>query len=512
MNKTGATLEAATNVLNAANAALGDGLKYNSAGGYYEAKSSLTGIMQKFQDLEQKIATETNTGKRIQFTTELEYLKQGKDPTGADLTNKYEYPIYWAVYEQAKSNTASGTKIKWNETSGYNANGISIDYLFNAKESGASGDLNHIAGGSNGSHIGYDTDSVSGVPKNSDLDKHVMNTLTLCVNDCIIYDASTIKNMTLADILSDNVVLMAQTHSSHKVDGESNDNAINSVYVAGLAMMKSIAEIFGYGHIGVGMNTDATSDEALKYAFDMVEKKFLNRNNAISTGTTGGDDDDSLRDNGAYNRSNKFNRIGVHKDGDETYAGVNLSNMVSAFLTYYDNFLRGSQSQYVVGKGNDDSEDSKTYFVTDDPNYVYISNAAGGVTSDEKVADFYNQLYNNICEHGWRHDDMVIDNDYLESAVKDGRYSIMALNGDGYFYQTRYNDISYLVEETDKDAIARAETEYTRKKAELTYKEDSIDYKTKKLDAEIAELNTELNSVQNLISKAIEKTFAMFSN
>ncbi len=509
MNKTGSTLQEATNVVNAANTALGDGLKYNSAG-YYEPKSSLTGPMLKFQQLEQKIAIETNAAKRIQFTTELEYLKQGKDGSGTDLTNNYEYPIYWAIYEQAKSKVAAGSTIKWKETSGYDADGISIDYLFNAKESGASGDLNHIAGGANGSHKGYDIDNVSGVPKNEDLENHVMNTLTLCVNDCITYDATSIKNMTLGDLLSENVVLMAQTKDGAKVDGEDKTNAINSIYVAAKAMMTSIAGVFGYGRIGVGINTDATSDEALKKAFEMVEKKFLNRNNAIKNGS--GDNDDSLRDNSAYNNANNFNRIGVMTDGNETYAGINLSNMVSAFLTYYDNFLRGSQSEYVVGKANDESESSKTYFVTDDPNYVYITNTSGGVTNDEKVADFYNQLYNNICEHGWRNDDMVIDNDYLESAVKDGRYSLMALSGDGYFYQTRYNDINYLVEETDKDAITRAETEYTRKKAELTYKEDSIDYKTKKLDAEIAELNTELNSVQNLISKAIEKTFAMFSN
>jgi hypothetical protein len=86
------------------------------------------------------------------------------------------------------------------------------------------------------------------------------------------------------------------------------------------------------------------------------------------------------------------------------------------------------------------------------------------------------------------------------------------LNTDGYFYQTRYNDVEYIVEEQDRNAIARAEADFTRKKAEITNKEDRIDMQTKKLDAEIMELTTEMNSVQNLISKSIEKTFAMFSN
>ena len=87
-----------------------------------------------------------------------------------------------------------------------------------------------------------------------------------------------------------------------------------------------------------------------------------------------------------------------------------------------------------------------------------------------------------------------------------------SLNNDGYYYQTRYNETGYVVEVSDKDAIAREEAEFTSKKAELTYKEDSIDLKTKQLDAEISSLSTEYDTVKSLISKSIEKTFAMFSN
>ena len=83
---------------------------------------------------------------------------------------------------------------------------------------------------------------------------------------------------------------------------------------------------------------------------------------------------------------------------------------------------------------------------------------------------------------------------------------------DGYYYQTRYNETGYMTEVTDDDAIARAEAEFTAKKAELTYKEDKIDIQTKQLDAEISSLTTEYETVKQLISKSIEKTFSMFSN
>ncbi|MEE3350731.1 MAG: hypothetical protein VZR09_11940, partial [Candidatus Gastranaerophilaceae bacterium] len=213
------------------------------------------------------------------------------------------------------------------------------------------------------------------------------------------------------------------------------------------------------------------------------------------------------RNNSAYTGALDWNRI--CQVSGSICEGVSLTKVINSFLTFFDNYLRGSDSGYVVGKSN---ADGRTIFVTDDPEYLFVTDPDTEVTNEEKIADFYNELYNNICSHGWRYDDMVLDSEYMESAIKDGRYQIMALNDDGYFYQERYNQIPYLVEEQDDDAIARAEVDYTTKKAQITFKEDQIDVKTKKLDAEISELNTEINSVQNIISKSIEKTFSMFSN
>ena len=70
--------------------------------------------------------------------------------------------------------------------------------------------------------------------------------------------------------------------------------------------------------------------------------------------------------------------------------------MVSAFLTYYDNILRGAESPYVVGRGNDDTNKSKTYFVTDDKNYTYVSVPAEQIEYNERMSNFYDELYNNL--------------------------------------------------------------------------------------------------------------------
>ncbi len=318
---------------------------------------------------------------------------------------------------------------------------------------------------------------------------------TIISNGVIEKDSDTIKNMTIGDLLASNIVLMTQ-------NGSADDMAKYAQ-----KLMYTIAEAFGYNQaIGTGLNVDSTTNEALKYAMTMIQNVNLKAANAISVGSK--TSDTSMTENSAFINANENNRIGTCSGKKVSYQAVSLSNLVSSFLTYFDNYMNGSDSGYVVGKSTDTSA-----FVTDDSSYKYFGQASTTVTSQkEKLADFYDQLYNNLCENGWREDASVQDNEYLENALKTGKYAMSSLHDDGYFYQTRYNETGYVVEETDSDAIARAEAEFTQKKAELTYKEDSIDMKSKKLDAEISSLSTEYETVKQLISKSIEKTFQMFQN
>lgn len=312
---------------------------------------------------------------------------------------------------------------------------------------------------------------------------------TIVENGIINHYEDELKNMTIGDLLSHNIVLMMQ--------GNKADDMSKSVE----KLLESIAKVFGYGQSGVGLNVDDASNEALKYAMEMTKRFFLNPGNAITEGSRGSDK--SMTDNSAYLNATDYNRISQAKG----YTAVSLSNMLSTFLTFFDNSLNGATSDYVVGKSVETSQ-----FVTDNNSYYYIGQTdEDAPTLNEKLADFYDEIYNNICEHGWREDASLDDDEYLESMIKDGRYSMSSLNNDGYYYQTRYNETGYLSEVSDTDAITRAEAEYTRKKAELTYKEDSIDLKAKKLDAEISALSTEYDTVKSLLSKNIEKTFSMYS-
>lgn len=477
MNTTGADSTTVTNLVSAAevfaDSVIATPPTSSSVAGYGSAANEET-IIGRFALLENKIKSALSTPERSQYIKELEYLKAGfcddLGLTGSD-ENKALCYLYWAVYEKQKAEATNASNlITWDT--------VKIDDMFATRG-------REIVGGT------YQT-------KNGSADVYI-NKLTIVDNDTINTNASEFRGMTIADLLSRNIVIMATGNP-----GET-PNPINSVSQAASYIMDYIAEVFGLGHIGTGLNVDADSQLALEMALAMVKKKFLNPANAEKNGEKRSKD--SMLNNSAYINAINFNRIGATVNGD--YAGVSLSNMVSAFLTYFDNFLRGSESEYIVGRGN---TDGKTFFVTDDVGYSYVTNSEDGISNEEKIADFFNELYNNICEHGWRYDDMVQDNEYLESAIKDGRYSLMALHYDGYFYQERYNDVGYMEEVQDTDAIARAEAAFTTKKAEITFKEDTIDIKSKKLDAEITELNTEISSVQNIISKTIEKTFSLFSS
>jgi len=322
----------------------------------------------------------------------------------------------------------------------------------------------------------------------------------------IVQTGDAVSEVTISDVLTGNITLISGEKGMSLTEFSENVTKIFDSIVAQLGYTNDSTVT------NVGLNVDETSAKALSFAYTMVMKQNLNSNKIVNTGSDS--NQSSMLDNKAYTNAESNNAIGGNGKGkaeDSKNWAVSLSNMLSAFLTYYDNGLYGAASTYVVGQSVDTSD-----YVTENAGYAYLGKLTdpdSEMTMSEKVADFYDNLYNNIVEHGWREDSAIDDSEYMEQCIKNGTYSMTSLNQlDGYYYQSRYNETGYINEVSDEDAIARAEAEFTAKKAELTYKEDKIDIQTKQLDAEISSLSTEYETVKQLISKSIEKTFAMFSN
>ena len=191
-----------------------------------------------------------------------------------------------------------------------------------------------------------------------------------------------------------------------------------------------------------------------------------------------------------------------------TYA-LSLSNLTEAFLT---NFVNGMDS-YSGSYGIFDKV-SDSYYVTDDPGYIYDVNSGENIDTDYYESEFYSIMFNTICQNGWYENEFVDDKDYLDNAIKTGQLFVVSRGSDNYYYQERYVMINggHIMENSDEDAIARAEREYAVKKSKINTKEEQLEIEMKQLDAEIASLTAEYDTVKSMISKNVEKTFTMFDS
>jgi len=282
-----------------------------------------------------------------------------------------------------------------------------------------------------------------------------------------------------------------------------------------------------------GLYTDSASYKALQdaYTLTLTQYKVKNTQDANSFTDTSGETVDFSNVNEFNSPVNVFestaksgssdNRVkhgngnpdqylSAYNDDKAERLEVSISNIVRAFLTNYAQSLAGFKSGYGVAESIKDSN-----LVTNDLSYTYLLYNSGSVADNDTICynDFYSQLYNQICTHGWvSNDNYQVDNqEYLENQLKNGRIFVSSLSADGHFYQTSYSDTEYIVAVKDNDAIARAEAKYNSTKSKLDNKEQDLDLQIKTLDMEIAAMNTEYDTVKNLINKNIDKTFNIFS-
>jgi len=188
---------------------------------------------------------------------------------------------------------------------------------------------------------------------------------------------------------------------------------------------------------------------------------------------------------------------------------ISLSNLTESFLTNFVNGLNGYSEDYII---KDKVKNSS--YITDDAGAYYNVNSNSDTDATLYISEFYSIIFNNIYENGWYENENVNDKDYLDNAIKTGQLFVTSQGSDYYYYQERYVNISggHISENTDSDAVARAEVEYQNKKSKINTKEEQLELEMKQLDAEISSLTTEYDTVKSLISKNIEKTFTLFNN
>ncbi len=273
-------------------------------------------------------------------------------------------------------------------------------------------------------------------------------------------------------------------------------------------VLEGMAKLLGYGVSGdeiKGLNVDNESDLALDAAYEFAG--VLVMEGSAESAKSGGTMYKSVQN--AISQAQSSNCIAK---GNNNVNSISLTNLLKSYLTYFAMSMEGYSSGFNVEK---ESSKESVYITDDLTYYFFLSNDAAQTDQDELNADFYNQLYNNLCMYGACSDAtkraQVTDSDYLNQALKNGQLFISTLNTDGYYYQGHYTNSAHIAEVTDEDAIAQAEAEYNVTKSKLNYKEESLELELKNIDTELSALTTEYDTVKNLISKNVEKVFTMFS-
>lgn len=213
--------------------------------------------------------------------------------------------------------------------------------------------------------------------------------------------------------------------------------------------------------------------------------------------------------NDAINEANNYNGFvtkAASKNKNFGTTAISISGLTEAFLTFYAQAKGGFSDDYYIRQ-----DGNKSSYVTDDQGYYYrVKNGDAGTSKEMFESEFYSILFNNILSNGWYNNPYIEDKEYLDNAIKNGQLFVTTMNGDGYYYQDRYNANGYIMEDTDDDAIARAEREFSVVKLKIEAKEEQLDLDMKQLDLEISSLTTEYDTVKSLINKNVEKTFTMF--
>lgn len=341
-------------------------------------------------------------------------------------------------------------------------------------------------------------------------------------------------NFTLADLLNENVTIVFTNEKNSKGFFKRIASAVKDLLGNGSSVCGGKAGIDGL--LGKDMYPDDATEED-KIVIDIANQMIKGFMAILDVGDNAADIQafnyaiqetlallGDTKDLGSRNHSNDaFNDCitnsndyngwvskGAAKNKNFGSKALSLSNLAESFLTFYAQGKEGYNDKYYIRQ-----DGNKSSYVTDDYGYYYkIKNVDddGLTTKQIYESEFYSALFNNLCQSGWYENIYIDDKEYLDNALKNGQLFITSMNKDGYYYQDKYNAGEYIMEATDEDAVTQAELEFTQKKSKINYKEEQLDLDMKNLDLEISSLTTEYDTVKNLITKNVEKTFTMFQS
>lgn len=258
------------------------------------------------------------------------------------------------------------------------------------------------------------------------------------------------------------------------------------------------------------VNKDSVDQDYLTYAMDQICK--LNGMKWDSATQSVKRDASSKKvefnSGAAISANNPAKHTSIIKDGNNYQ--VSLSNMAKGLLTYFEKAIEGFDSGFTI-ESTDEKKTENSFYITQDPAYMYFLNNPESLSIDDDaqlLLDYYAQMFNQICAHGWTESTLVSEPEHLKNMLKNGTLFTSVLSDDGNFYQAPYTRNNFVAEVADQDAITRAEAEYKTQQLKLSAKEEELNIDMQMVDAELSALTTEYDTVKQMISKGVEKGFS----
>ena len=151
-----------------------------------------------------------------------------------------------------------------------------------------------------------------------------------------------------------------------------------------------------------------------------------------------------------------------------------------------------------------------------EPKYAWIDeNDTSNTGNADAKAQWYTNLFNRMKDGGYKvlENGLASSSEWLEFALESGLVSIEQVDKSYAWKSIDYKTCSNITEQTDNsDAVSKAEAEYNRAMKDIDAKDSMYDIQLKNIDTEHSALQTEYDSVKNVISKNIDRTFKFNQN
>jgi len=149
-----------------------------------------------------------------------------------------------------------------------------------------------------------------------------------------------------------------------------------------------------------------------------------------------------------------------------------------------------------------------------EPKYAWVdANDTQNTGNADTKAQWYTNLFKRM-QQGYKtlEDGLAASKEWIEYAMESGLVTMEQVSKSFIWNSLDYKTCTKITEETDNEAVAKAEAEYTRAMNDIEAKDNIFDLQLKNIDTEHSAIQQEYDSVKNVIGKNIERTMKFDQN